>query len=91
VLVVAVRSWGDRRAVLLLAGGTLYLVGVIGLTVAYHVPRNDALAALDPASADAAQHWATYLREWTRANHVRAASGLLAAAALAAAMLDDPC
>jgi uncharacterized membrane protein len=90
VMVVAVRSWGDRRAALLLAGGTLYLVGVIGLTVAYHVPRNDALAALDPGSAGAAEYWSTYLRGWTRANHVRAGSGLLAAAALVAALLDDP-
>ncbi len=28
--------------------GALYLVGVLGLTAAYHIPRNDALARLDP-------------------------------------------
>ena len=34
---------------LVLAATAAYLVGVPGLTMAYNVPRNDALAALDPA------------------------------------------
>jgi uncharacterized membrane protein len=69
----------------LLAGSALYLLGVFGLTMGYHVPRNDALATLDagaPATADA---WRTYARGWTTANHVRAAAGLLAAAAFTVA------
>lgn len=86
--VAGARSWGERPAGLLLAGSGLYVVGTVGLTIAYHVPRNDALAALDPASAQAAQHWAGYLREWTAANHVRAAAALAAAGAFAAALRD---
>jgi Domain of unknown function (DUF1772) len=63
-----------------LAGSVVYLVGAIGLTIAYHVPRNEALAAAEPQRSDAARQWARYLTEWTKWNHVRAAAALAAAA-----------
>jgi len=81
---LAVRSlltWGERPAALLLAGSALYLVGTVGLTVAYHVPRNDALATLDPDGEGAAAHWAGYVKGWTLWNHVRTATALAGAAA----------
>jgi uncharacterized membrane protein len=71
----------------LVAGGVVYLAGAFVLTIAYHVPRNDALATLDPNSADAAARWATYYREWTRANHVRAVTGLVAAGLFVTALV----
>jgi uncharacterized membrane protein len=55
----------------LLAGAALYLVGSFLVTIAYNVPRNDTLDTFDPTSAEAARYWATYVTEWTRANHVR--------------------
>jgi uncharacterized membrane protein len=70
----------------LLIGGALYLAGTIGLTMAYHVPRNNALAAVDPHSAEAADLWSRYLAEWTRWNHARVAAGLVAAALLTVAL-----
>lgn len=81
----AVTTWGDRSATLLLAGAVLYLVGAIAVTMGRNVPLNDALMALDPHSAEAADRWSAYVRDWTAWNHVRtvaslAASGLLAAA-----------
>ena len=63
----------------------LYLVGVIAVTVAYNVPRNDALAAVEPGTAEAERVWSRYVVEWTAANHVRTVSGLAAAALLIAA------
>ena len=54
--------------------------------MAYHVPRNDALATLVPDAPETAAAWARYAAEWTSANHVRAAAGLLAAAALGIAV-----
>ena len=86
VIVVALSGLGEDHAPWLLAGALLYLVGDLGLTIAFHVPRNDALAALDPDAPATAEAWWTYLSEWTAANHVRAAAGLLAAAALAIAV-----
>jgi uncharacterized membrane protein len=56
------------------------------VTVAYHVPRNDALARVDPEGPDGAVYWARYLTEWTRWNHLRAAAGLAAAALLTAGL-----
>src|SRR5262249_24753421 len=34
-------EWGEPYAVYLLLGGLVYLTGVVVLTFAYHVPRND--------------------------------------------------
>jgi uncharacterized membrane protein len=86
LMVIAVRHRAERPAGLILLGGALYLIGTIGLTIAYHVPMNDALAGLDPHSADAASRWQDYLAGWTRWNHVRTGSALGAAAAFTAAL-----
>jgi uncharacterized membrane protein len=77
--VFALVSWSEAYAVYLLIGALLYVVGTIGTTIAYHVPRNDALAAADPNSSEGQRLWATYRTEWTRANHLRAATGIAAA------------
>lgn len=66
----------------LLAGAAVYLVGVVVVTAAYHVPRNTELAALDPASPDAAARWPAWVREWNAGNHVRTIAGIAAATLL---------
>ena len=48
------------------------------MTIAYNVPRNNALAALDPDSAEAAARWPR-TSEWTAGNHVRTVAGVIAA------------
>ncbi|MGW3632369.1 anthrone oxygenase family protein [Streptomyces sp. NPDC005122] len=63
----------------LLLGSALYLFGSFGVTVVAHVPRNDALLRLDPGSPEAAVHWRSYVRGWTRWNHVRAVASATAA------------
>lgn len=63
-------------------GALLYLGGTFALTVAVHVPRNDALARLDPASLEAAAQWKHYVASWTSWNHVRTAAALLSAVVL---------
>src|ERR687891_1554375 len=68
--------WDERFAPYLLFGGALYLVGTILLTVAYHVPRNEALARVQPHSAEAEGHWKRYLSGWTAWNHLPAATAL---------------
>ena len=87
LVILALVRWGRPESWLVLAGALVYLVGSFVLTIAYHVPRNDALALVDPASAEAAAKWATYYREWTRMNHVRTAASLAAAAAFVAALV----
>jgi uncharacterized membrane protein len=83
--------WGivtldEDYGVYLLIGGLLYLAGTIGVTMAYNVPRNNALAAVDPHSAEAAKLWSRYYTEWTRGNHLRVAAGIAAAALLTIAL-----
>lgn len=71
---------------MLLAGSSLYLLGTIGLTIAYHVPANDALATLDPNAHASAAPWQSYLGHWTAWNHVRTISSLAAALLIALAL-----
>jgi uncharacterized membrane protein len=54
-----------------IAGAALYVVGTFGVTIAFNVPRNNALARVDAASAEGAAVWADYLRTWTAWNTVR--------------------
>ena len=82
----AILAWDEGFAPYLLVGSALYLVGTILLTIAYHVPRNEALATVEPHSADAESHWPRYLSGWTAWNHVRGAAALAAAAVLTIAL-----
>lgn len=86
LLAAAVSGWGEPRSLWLLAGGLLYLIGTVIVTMVFNVPRNDALAAVDPGSAEGASLWLRYLREWTLWNHVRAVTGLAAMAAFLLAL-----
>jgi uncharacterized membrane protein len=79
-------TWHKPGAVYLLAGSLLYLVGTILVTIVFNVPRNDALAAVDPASAEGARLWAGYVTSWTAWNHVRTVAALAAAASLTMAL-----
>ena len=78
----AVISSGERPTALVIAGGALYLVGTIGVTIACNVPLNDGLAMLRSQDAGAASRWAEYVTKWTAWNHVRTVAALAAAAVL---------
>ena len=84
--IAAILRWSEPGAALLLVGGLLYLVGAIGVTMAFNVPRNNALAALAADSTDGAGQWARYVAGWTAWNHVRAAACLAAGVALTLAL-----
>ena len=70
----------------LVAGCVLYVIGTILVTIVFNVPRNDALATADAASAEGARLWASYLTSWTAWNHARAAAALGAAGLLTIAL-----
>ena len=63
--------WSEPGAAAMLAGGVLYVIGMFVCTAVFNVPLNNALAAVDPASAEAASLWARYLTDWTLWNYVR--------------------
>ena len=89
--VCALAWWHRPGAAYLLAGSLLYLVGTMLVTIVFNVPRNDALAAIEGASADGPMLWAQFIDGWTAWNHVRTASALAAAASLTIALTGDLC
>ncbi len=86
VVIFSLLRWDEAEAVYLLSGGLAYLIGTILVTMAFNVPRNDALAAVDPQSADGARIWAGYVASWTAWNHLRTAAALAAAVLLTLAL-----
>jgi uncharacterized membrane protein len=78
--VLGLMRWGEPGAPAMLAGGVIYVVGMFVFTIAFNVPLNNALDAVDPASAQAATVWARYLKDWTFWNTVRTVACLLASA-----------
>jgi len=77
VLVVAwFLGWAPAGGLYLLAGSIVYLIGIIGVTMVFNVPMNDALAAAQPESSEAATFWQQYLSTWTMWNHVRTIAGI---------------
>ena len=87
VVVFSLLRWNEAGAVYLLSGGLAYLIGSILVTMVFNVPRNNALAAVDPASAEGARLWDGYVTSWTAWNHVRTAVSLAAAVLLTVALL----
>jgi len=79
-------TWGGQPTALVLAGGALYIVGTIGVTIAFNVPLNDRLVTLHPQGSDAANRWEEYVTKWTAWNHMRVAAALAATALLTIAL-----
>jgi uncharacterized membrane protein len=91
-LVLGVSSlfqWHKPSAIFCLAGGLLYLIGTILVTLVFNVPLNDGLATVDPASVNGASVWTGYVTNWTAWNHVRTAAALAAGALLTVAVHVD--
>ncbi len=76
VLVVSWRGVPSSGALWLLCGAGAYLLGPLGVTIAFNVPLNNRLAAL--TAEQAAQAWPRWARTWLRWNHARTALGVLA-------------
>ncbi len=80
-------TWQQPGGALRLGGCLLYLVGTILVTAAFNIPRNDALAQLQPDAVEAAAVWSRYVASWTAWNHVRTAAALIASGLLIASLL----
>ncbi|HEY9600018.1 MAG TPA: anthrone oxygenase family protein [Allocoleopsis sp.] len=86
--VLSLLKWHQPGAAYLLLGSLLYLVGTVGVTIAFNVPLNDALATVRPDSTDGANLWTRYLANWTFWNHVRTVAALAAAASITIALCE---
>jgi uncharacterized membrane protein len=72
-------KWREPVAMLRLVAGGLFLVGTVLVTIVRNVPMNDALAAVDPDSADGVAEWGRYVTSWTAWNTVRTVAAIAAA------------
>jgi uncharacterized membrane protein len=79
--------WAGPAGKLLLLASVIYLAGTIGVTMAFNVPLNNALAAAQPATPEAATLWAHYLERWTMWNTVRTVAPTVAMALFIAALI----
>lgn len=85
ILVVhGVLERGEPGASWLVVGGLAYLLGVIGVTMVFNVPLNNALAPLSGPSA--VESWQRYVASWIRWNHVRTIAAIGAAVAISVAL-----
>ncbi len=82
VVGVADVAGGSRPLVVVAAG--LYLLGVLGVTIAGNVPLNDVLARLGPED-EPPGGWRGWLRRWAGWNTVRSVAALAGAVLFAAA------
>lgn len=73
LLVAALAAWraAPRAGVAFAAGGVVYILFGMVLTLAVNVPMNRALALVDPAAVDAAAVWAGYSGPWQMWNITR--------------------
>ncbi|ESZ75018.1 MULTISPECIES: DUF1772 domain-containing protein [unclassified Mesorhizobium] len=88
VLIAAVlMGWSQSGSYWLLAGAVIYLIGNPIVTMVFNVPLNDALAAVDPASANGAAVWANHLNQWVMWNHIRTITAIVSMACFMFALL----
>lgn len=83
-LVLSVVQDGDGRG-FRVAGACCYLVGVIGVTAVFHIPRNNALATAKDSELSLA--WTSFSGPWTRGNHLRAMAAVASAALFVCSLL----
>ena len=81
-LVIGWNNMGDFARIFSIVGAMVYIIGCLGVTIAFNVPLNNRLAVVDPNSEEGEQVWNIYLVEWVKWNHVRSISTLLSTLAL---------
>ncbi|WP_192245744.1 anthrone oxygenase family protein [Mesorhizobium silamurunense] len=87
LIAAALFGWSQSGSYWLLAGAVIYPIGNPIVTMVFNVPLNDALAAVDPASANGAVVWTNYLSEWVMWNHVRTVTAIVAMACFIMALI----
>jgi uncharacterized membrane protein len=80
LVVVGAMDIHEPRALYLVVGGVLYVLGMFVVTMVCNVPLNNALMNVTQESRTGMAIWSDYLRRWTLWNHVRTVSCMGAAA-----------
>ena len=70
-IIVALLRWDGVGSLCAVLAGATYLLGSILVTMRGNVPLNNALMRITQADALGEATWRSYVRDWTRWNHVR--------------------
>ncbi|WGF90517.1 anthrone oxygenase family protein [Marinivivus vitaminiproducens] len=84
---LALSVWGRGRSFLGTGAAVVYLAGAFATTVAFNVPLNNELAALDPTVPEQAALMTGYIVDWTGWNHVRTLAAMAACVLLLASLI----
>lgn len=87
IVVTSFWYWSEPETAYLLSGALTYFIGTFLVTIVFNIPRNDALAAVDPASTRGDRLWGEYLTSWTIWNHVRTVAAVAATTVFIVALL----
>lgn len=82
----AYRTGSGGRDTMIFVATLLYVFGVIGTTMVFNVPLNDALAGLDGSATGSVNVWRDYVRNWTFWNSARGIAAAVATVMLALAL-----
>ena len=86
-IVVALLRWDGLGSLCAVIAGATYVLGSILVTMRGNVPLNNALMRITQADALGEATWRSYVRDWTRWNHVRTVACFVAMALFIAALL----
>ncbi|MBL8046336.1 MAG: DUF1772 domain-containing protein [Anaerolineales bacterium] len=78
LIISALANWQTPQSGWVVAGSLIYLLGCLGVTVAFNIPLNNQLAQVSVQPAEAEAAWRNYAVGWTRWNHIRTISAVLA-------------
>ncbi len=85
---VAVLKHGAPGSCYLLTGSLVFLIGTFCVTMGRNVPLNRALIRTTPGTKEGREMWKRFQSSWSRWNHVRTLTSLMACAFLIMALVD---
>ena len=71
-------QWQGLSSTLVIVATLIYVAGMFLVTVIGNVPLNNALQAREEDPQELVSYWSVYLKQWTRLNHIRTLSCILA-------------
>lgn len=71
-------QWQGLSSTLVIVATLIYVVGMFLVTVIGNVPLNNALQTREGNPQELVSYWSVYLKRWTRLNHIRTLSCILA-------------
>lgn len=75
-MITAILRWDEAGGGYILAGGIIYLITSLMVTLVFNIPLNDSLAALSGNQPEAQAFWINYQDSWNWWNHVRTIGSL---------------